>query len=67
MTKVNAPSGKTTIEHQKFPNLEGAAMTMVFKASDPAVLKAVSVGDMIKFAAASVNGQLALTKVTQAK
>ena len=42
-------------------------MTMVFRAQDPAMLKAVKVGDKVKFEADRVNGQFTVTKIEKAK
>ena len=50
VTKVDASAGKITIKHgpmKKFDMDDG--MTMVFRAGDPAMLKAVKAGDKVKF------------------
>ncbi len=68
ITKVDASAGKITIKHGPIKKLgmdEG--MTMVFKAQDPAMLKAVKAGDHVKFDADDVNGQLTLTKLQKAR
>ncbi len=65
--KVDISAGKMTIQHGAIPNLDMSAMTMVFKAADPALLKAVKAGDKIKFTADRVNGQLTVTTITKAK
>jgi Cu/Ag efflux protein CusF len=39
------------------------AMTMVFKAADPAMIKDVKPGDAIQFTADKVNGQLTVTEI----
>jgi Cu(I)/Ag(I) efflux system periplasmic protein CusF len=68
ITKVDTSAGKITIKHGPIKKLgmdEG--MTMVFKAQDPAMLKAVKTGDHVKFDADSVNGQLILTKIQKAR
>jgi len=44
-----------------------AGMTMVYKAQDPAMLKAVKAGDKVKFDADEVNGQTTVTKIEKAK
>lgn len=67
ITKIDASAGKITIDHQKIPNLDMPAMTMVFKAADPSMLKAVKPGDKVKFTAESVNGQMTVTKVEKSK
>ena len=50
VTKIDASAGKITIRHgpmKKFDMDDG--MTMVFRAEDPAMLKAVKAGDKVKF------------------
>lgn len=65
--KVDETAGKMTIKHDAITNLDMGAMTMVFKANDPAMLKTVKPGEKIKFSADKVNGQLTLMKVEEAK
>lgn len=67
ITKVDEAAGKITIDHQAIPNLSMEAMTMVFKASDPALLKAVKSGDTVKFTADKVNGQLTVMSIQKGK
>jgi Cu/Ag efflux protein CusF len=42
-------------------------MTMVFRAQDPKLLKAVKAGDRVKFDAEDVNGQLTVTAIEKTK
>ena len=42
-------------------------MTMVFKATDPAMLTGLAVGDKISFQADKVNGQITVMKIEKAK
>ena len=68
VTKVDPSAGKITIKHgplKKFDMDEG--MTMVFRASDPAMLTAVKPGDKIKFEPERVNGQFTVVKIQKAK
>jgi Cu(I)/Ag(I) efflux system protein CusF len=68
VTKVDASADKITIKHgpmKKFDMDEG--MTMVYRAHDPAMLKAVKAGDKVKFDAENVNGQFVVTKIEKAK
>ena len=67
VTKVDESAGKMTIKHEAITNLDMGAMTMVFKASDPAMLKDVKPGEKIKFTADKVNGQITVMKVEKAK
>jgi Cu(I)/Ag(I) efflux system protein CusF len=68
VTKVDESAGKITIKHgplKKFDMDEG--MTMVFRAGDPAMLKAVKAGDKVRFVPDRVNGQFTITKIERAK
>lgn len=65
--KVDDSAGKITIKHDAITNLDMGAMTMVFKANDPGILKEVKAGDKIKFSADKVNGQLTVMMVQKAK
>jgi Cu/Ag efflux protein CusF len=68
VTKVDASAGKITILHgpiKKFDMDKG--MTMVFRASDPAMLKAVKAGDKIEFETDKVNGQFTVIKIEKVK
>jgi Cu/Ag efflux protein CusF len=65
--KIDESAGKLTIKHDAITNLDMGAMTMVFKANEPAMLKTVRPGEKIKFSADKVNGQLTVMKVEEAK
>ena len=65
--KVDESAGKMTIKHAAIPNLSMDAMTMVFKAADPAMLSQVKPGDKVMFTVDSVNGQLTVMKLEKAK
>ena len=65
--KVDAASGRITIDHGAIPNLNMDAMTMVFRAADPAMLKQVKQGDKVRFSADRVNGQITVTKIQKAR
>jgi Cu/Ag efflux protein CusF len=65
--KIDESTGKITIKHDAITNLDMGAMTMVFKANDPAMLKEVKPGDKIKFSADKVNGQITVMMVQKAK
>ena len=47
--KVDLAQGKITLNHGPIKNLEMDAMTMVFRAQDPAMLKSVKQGDKVQF------------------
>ena len=67
VTKIDESAGKITIGHQAIPNLEMDAMTMVFKAADPALLKTAKPGDAVSFTADKVNGQLTVMSLLKGK
>jgi Cu/Ag efflux protein CusF len=67
VTKVDESAGKLTIKHGPIKKFDMDAMTMVFRASDPAMLKQVKPGDKIKFEADKVNGQFTVMKIESKK
>ncbi len=67
VTKVDQAQGKITLKHAAIPNLDMDAMTMVFAAGDPVMLKAVKAGDKVTFEADRVNGRLTVTKIQKVK
>jgi Cu/Ag efflux protein CusF len=68
VTKVDQSAGKITIKHGPAKRLGmESGMTMVYKAQDPAMLKAVKAGNKIRFDAEQVNGQYTVTKIEMAR
>ena len=68
VTKVDESAGKITIQHGPIKKFEmDQGMTMVFRAGDPAMLKAVKAGDRVRFVPDRVNGQFTVTKIEKAK
>jgi Cu/Ag efflux protein CusF len=65
--KVDVGAGKITLDHGAIPNLNMDAMTMVFRAQDPAILKSVKAGDKVQFQADRVNGQLSVVSIRKAR
>ena len=65
--KVDTAQGKLTVDHGPIKNLDMDAMTMVFRAGDPAMLKGLKAGTKVKFDVDRVNGQLTVTKLQPAK
>ena len=61
--KVDTAQGKITIDHGPIKNLDMEAMTMVFRAQDPALLKELKAGDKVQFTADRVNGQISVTSI----
>lgn len=62
--KVDVANGKLTIRHGPLAELGMDAMTMVFRAGDPAMLERVRTGDRIRFRAKRVDGVLTVTEMT---
>jgi Cu(I)/Ag(I) efflux system periplasmic protein CusF len=65
--KVDVEQGKVTIRHEAIGNLDMPAMTMVFRAGKPEVLKDLKAGDRIRFRAESVGGALVVTQIEAAR
>jgi Cu(I)/Ag(I) efflux system periplasmic protein CusF len=65
--KVDQSAGEVTLKHDRIPNLDMEAMTMAFKASNPAMLKDLKAGDKVKFQADMVHGDLVVTSIEKAK
>ena len=61
--KVDKEAGKITLRHGEIRNLNMAAMTMVLRVQDPAMLEQVQVGDKVKFAAERVNGAFTIVQL----
>ena len=65
--KIDRAAGRITIAHGTIAALEMPPMTMMFRATDPAMLDQVKVGDRIRFAAAEQDGALVVTKLEAAR
>ena len=63
VTKIDESAQKVTIDHGPIRNLDMDAMTMVFRAQDPAMLKQVKPGDKVQFTVERVNGQITITSL----
>jgi len=61
--KVDKEAGKLTIKHGELKNLGMPAMTMVFRAQEPAMLDQVKPGDKVSFIADKIGGQLTVTRI----
>ena len=64
--KVDKAAGKVTLKHGEIKNLDMAAMTMVFRVQNPAVLDQLKEGDKVRFTAEKIGGALTLTRVEPA-
>jgi len=68
VTKVDESAGKITIKHGPIKKFDmDMGMTMVFRANDPAMLKAVKAGDKVKFEPDRINGQFTIMKIEKEK
>jgi len=68
VTKIDQSAGKITIKHGPLKKFDmNESMTMVFRAGDPAMLKAIKPGDRVRFVPDRVNGQFTVTKIEKAK
>lgn len=65
--KIDKETGKITLRHGEIRNLNMAAMTMVLRVQDPAMLDAVQVGDKVKFAAERLNGAVTIVQMQKAQ
>jgi Cu(I)/Ag(I) efflux system periplasmic protein CusF len=64
VVKIDKAAGKITIKHGPLKEFGmDEAMTMVYRARDPAMLATVNAGDQIKFVADRVNGQFTVTRI----
>jgi Cu/Ag efflux protein CusF len=54
------PGGEFTIKHGPIPNLNMAAMTMVFKVNEPKMAKGIKKGDKIKMHVEDKDGKLTI-------
>ena len=63
--KIDTAQGKITLKHGPIKNLDMDAMTMVFAAGDPGMLKGLKVGDKVRFEADRVNGRITITKLSK--
>ena len=67
LTKVDVPAERITLRHGPIKPLDMDGMTMLFRVQDKAMLKAVKVGDKIKFRAERIGGGITLTYIEKRK
>ena len=65
--KVDKDAGKITLRHGPIANLDMPAMSMVFRAQDPAMLDKVKEGDKVRFKAEKIQGAFTVTRIEPAK
>src|ERR1700720_2890230 len=67
VTKVDESAGKITIKHGPVKKFDMKGMTMVLRAGDPAMLKAVRPVDEVLFVPDRINVHFTITKIEKAK
>lgn len=60
---VDPNAGSVTLQHGPIAALKWPAMTMTFKASNPALLRNVSVGQNVRFQLMQMGGAITLTAI----
>ena len=65
--KVDKEAGKITLRHGPIASLDMPAMSMVFRAKDPAMLDRVKEGDKVRFKAEKVQGAYTVTEIQAAR
>lgn len=65
--KIDKEAGKITLRHGEIKNLNMAAMTMVLRVKEPAMLDGVQVGDQVRFAAERMNGAVTIVHMQKAQ
>ncbi len=61
--KIDIDNEKLTLRHEPIRKFSMAAMTMVFRVLDPAMLASLSVGDKVRFIPDKQNGQLVVRTI----
>jgi Cu/Ag efflux protein CusF len=64
--KLDLDTGKVTLKHGEIKNLDMPPMTMVFTATDKALLTPLKVGDKVRFKAAHEGGKYVVTAIQSA-
>jgi Cu(I)/Ag(I) efflux system protein CusF len=68
VTKVDEPAQRLTIRHGPMKEFGmDTGMTMVFRAAEPAMLKAVKADDHVKFDVERINGLFTVTRIEKAR
>lgn len=60
ITKVDTAHGKSTLKNGPIKTLDMDSMSMVSRAGDPAMLRAMRPGDRVIFEAERINGQITI-------
>lgn len=64
--KVDKEAGKITLRHGPIASLDMPAMSMVFRAKEPAMLDQLKAGDKIRFRAEKIQGAYTVTEIKPA-
>jgi Cu/Ag efflux protein CusF len=65
--KVDTAAGKITLQHGEIKNLGMAAMTMVYRVKNPALLNELKAGDQVQFTADRINGVFTVLSIEPVK
>ena len=65
--KIDKAAGKVTLKHGPIENLGMPGMTMVFRATNPAMLDKLKAGDKVRFAADKAGDDYTVTRIEPAK
>ncbi len=63
VTAIDAAAGTISIDHQAIPAISWPAMSMQFRAEDPAILAGITVGDQVRFELKSASETSVITVV----
>ena len=64
--RVDAEAGRVTLRHGEIVSMDMPPMTMVFHATDKAMLQGIQAGDQVQFKARKDNGRYVLTEIKRA-
>lgn len=65
--KVDIAAGKVTLKHGPIENLGMPGMTMVFRATNPALLDKLKAGDKVRFAADRAGDDYTVSRIEPAR
>ncbi len=65
--KVDIAAGKVTLKHGPIENLGMPGMTMVFRATNPALLDKLKAGDKVRFAADKTGDDYTVSRIEPAR
>ena len=65
--KVDIAAGKVTLKHGPIENLGMPGMTMVFRATNPAMLDKLKAGDKVRFAADKAGDDYTVSRIEPAR